>query len=381
MNETIDYIGNYRFKAGNHRHREPYWASKVVFKNYEEHVVDAAGKDDEGKDFVRLLPYKKRADCPQIDEILRDGDLLAYVMEPKTIDIPSDFSNIDAKTLGALGDVLKGRASHAELGYRNEANQAMQVSLWEHSGPTYPDDRRFSIHTDSDTINIYRVSLSGYNVDTRTETLLKAEVKRWKEMVKPVEFPCGRKMNVDPVDFTTMEELRKIAESCINHAPDNTTPLFNFKLNCVQWSALVFSLAVCFPLSERMLRETGLWEGYKTNWAGKLGCAAEDLVGIGELPIPFYTMEEIVENTLEMYLPEQKSKLLAALDKLPLQQLLGGLGDLDSKRVMPNAFVVENRLRGRGVERRTKSVFRYVATAAPEDELERISQPGKDSSP
>lgn len=371
MSESIKYIGKYRIREQAHRHKEPYWASTVVFNGQRKTVVDAAGREN-GQDVVRLLPYKEERECPQIDEILLDGDLLAYVQKPKTIELPSDIAHIDMKMLGPLGEVLKGRATHAELGYRNAAGEAMQVSLWARPGPMQAEDRRFFGHTDSDTINIYRVSLAGYNVASRKESLLKAEIKRWKELVKPVYFPCGEEMNIDPVDFTTVEDLRKLAEGFINHRPDDRIPPFKFKLNCVQWTTLVFSLAVCFPLSEKMLKKTGLWEGYKANWEATLGCAEEGLMGIEELPIPFYTMEEIVENTLDMYLPEHKSLLMSALSNLPLREMISKLGGMDSKRVMPNAFVIENRLRGLEFTRPTKSVFQYVATAVPEHELELI---------
>lgn len=370
MNENIEFLGPYRLNGQTPRHAEPYWHSTVTFNGLRKTVVDAAGMGEDGRNVVRLLPYQENVGCPQIDDVLRDGDLLAYVQGPKEIVIPSDATNASEKMIEHIGDVLKGRATHAELGYVNENGKAMQVSLWGRSGPMQAEDRRFSVHTNSDTISIYRASLSGYNVDSRTETLLKAEMKRWKELVKPVYFPVGTEMNVDPVDFTTMSELRDIAEGFVNHSPNDTTPPFRFKFNCVQWSTLVFSLAVCFPLSVEMLKQAGLFDGYERNWANRLGYAKEGLVGIGELPIPFYTMEEIVENTLDLYLPEYKGVLASALKTLPLQQILSKLGVADSKRVMPNAFVIENRLRGLGFKRKTKTTFQYVATAAPERELQ-----------
>ncbi len=370
MNEAVKHLSHYRFKEQSSKHREPYWQSTVSFNGRRTSVVDAAGIDEDGRNVVRLLPYKENGECPQIDEILRDGDLLAYVQGPKEISIPSDVPNADSKVLEHIGNVLKGRATHAELGYRNAEQRAMQVSLWGRLGPMQAEDRRFSIHTNSDTISIYRVSLSGYGVDLRTETLLKSEIKRWKELVKPVYFPFGAEMNVDPVDFTTIDELRTIAEKLIAHSPNDKNPPLGFKLNCVQWSTLVFSLAVCFPLSGDMLRQIGRLNEYRENWADRLGFADEGLVGITELPFPFYTMEEIIENTLDLYLPEYKSALMSTLTNLPLQQILSKLGVAASKRVMPNAFVMENRLHGLGFERKTKSVFQYVATAAPERELQ-----------
>ena len=370
MNGTIKYIGSYRFKEGSPRHQEPYWQSAVSFNGKRKTVIDVAGIDNEGQNIVRLLPYRENLESPLIDEVLHDGDLLAYVQKPKEIVFPHEIAMCNDSAIKQLGDVLKGRTTHAELGYINKDKQAMQVSLWGRTGPMEAEDRRFFTHTNGDTISIYRVSLEGYNIDCHTEALLKAEIKRWKEIVKPIVFPVGEEMNVDPADFNTIDELRKIAEECINHSPNDSKPLFNFKLNCVQWSTLVFSLAVCFPLSEKMLKAFGLFEGYKANWANRLGYAEEGLMGIRELPIPFYTMEEIIENTLDMYLPEHKPLLMSVLSKLPLQQILSGLGLVDSKRIMPNAFVIENRLRGLGTKRSTKSVFNYIATAAPESDLQ-----------
>lgn len=371
MNSAINYIGKYRFKEQAIRHREPYWQSKVSYKGQSKSVIDVAGIDENGQNVVNLLPYKANSECSHIDSILQDGDLLAYVQGPMDIAIPSDISSYgyNDSAFNRLGDVLKGRATHAELGYLNSEKQAMQISLWGRTGPMEAEDRRFFTHTNGDAISIYRVSLKEYNVDSHVEKLLKAEVKRWKEMVKPILFPFGAEMNIDPADFNTIEELYKIAEECINHSPNDSKPLFNFKLNCVQWSTLVFSLAVCFPLSERMLKEMGHYDAYRANWATRLGYAEDGLMGIRELPIPFYTMEEILENTLDMYLPEHKTYLMSFLRNLPLQQLLSKLGDVNSRRVMPNAFVIENRLRGVGIKRSTKSVFKYIGTAVPENEL------------
>lgn len=305
-----------------------------------------------------------------LDGILQNGDLLAYVQGKMNLEIPERLEGINfcaAKRL--IGGWLKGRASHAELGYVSDEGHAMQVSLWGREGPMQPEDRRFFNHTDNDTISIYRVSFRDYGVNKETEDLLKAEVKRWKQIVQPVYFPCGEAMNVDPADFTSVDELKGIAQKFLAHSPSDPHPAFDFKLNCVQWSTLVFSLAACFPLSKMMLGLIGAEESYAKNWAGRLGYAQEGLVGLNELPIPFYTISEIVENTLDMYLPELKSELKALLARLPVERYVSALGKVDSLRVMPNAFVIENRLRALGFPRKTKSVFEYIGTAAPEEEL------------
>lgn len=376
MNTTanINFIGSYRFRKTGHRHSGAYWQSNVSFKGDTKSIIDAAGIDSEGKNIVNLIPYKENLECPEVDKVMQDGDLLAYVMGPMDIGIPANIKDkaFDNAMLEKIGGILKGRASHAEIGY-SENGLAYQVSLWGRPGPMAPEERRFFRHACADTISIYRPRLSNYGVDSKTERMLKAEVKRWKTIVQPVYFPVGQEMNIDPADFTTLEELKFIASGFLNHSPADTKPAFDFKLNCVQWSTLVFSLAVCYPLSRRMLDKCGMLEAYAKNWAAKLGYADDSLLGIEELPIPFYTMEEIIENTLDMYFPESKAFLLDALKILPLQQILTSRGVANALRVMPNAFVLENRLRGLGVPRKTKTIFEYIATAAPANELEEMS--------
>ena len=366
MDASITYLGEFRFANNSHKHREPYWASHVRFSGIDKSVVDAAGIDKNGANVVRLLPYSN-GNTKLIDSVLQDGDLLAYVQGPKRIELQA--TPTIQNNLGYIGDILKGRATHAELGYLNDTHQAMQVSLWGRSGPMAPEDRRFFNHTDNDTISIYRASLAGYGIDLTTEGLLKAEIKRWKEIVQPVYFPCGEEMNVDPADFTSVPELQNIAKLLLSRSPNNPEPAFNFKLNCVQWSTLVFSLAVCFPLSRQMLSSCGLLHDYESNWSNRLGFATDGLIGLSELPIPFYTIDEIVENTLDLYLREAKPLLTPLIRKLPLPQILSAKGIANSKRIMPNAFVIENRLRGLGIPRKTKTVFEYIATATPEFEL------------
>ena len=45
---------------------------------------------------------------------------------------------------------------------------------------------------------------------------------------------------------------------------------------------------------------------------------------------------------------------------------------LDQRVVMPAAFMVGNRLRALGVPRKTESLFEYVATGLPVQELVRV---------
>lgn len=358
----INYVGSYRLN--NTRHCEPYWSSQVISNGTSRTIVDAAGVSETGENIVRLLPYGPTN--RELDGVLRDGDLLAYTQGPLNINC-SAMPSPDA----VLG-VLKGRISHAELGYLEADGKPRQVSLWGTSPIVRPYDRPFYEHACDDAINIYRVSLAGYGIDAQREALLKAEVKRWRQIVQPVRFPMGMEMNIDPVDFTTVEELKGIAAKLLKHSPHDDNPQFGFKLNCVQWSTLTFSLAVCCPLSRTMLDANGWLSDYERNWAG-LGYAADGLTGLDELPIPLYTIQDAVENALDLYLPDEKVAMLSKVDLAAVGALMGAHGiRLDQRVIMPAAFMVENRLRGEGVPRKTKSVFSYVATAVPERELQRV---------
>ena len=360
MNNEIDYTGEYRLKA-NCRHRESYWGSRIRLNGADKFVMDAAGATENGRNVVRLLPYGPNEHA--LDGVVHDGDLLSYMQDPLTVAWPVTLNPV------SIVNILKGRASHAELGYAGADGSARQVSLWSNHGPIRPYDRPIFEHACDDAISIYRISLRGYGVDPEREANLKSEVKRWKQILQPVYFPCET-MNVDPVDFTTVEELRRIAEVLIKHSPNDGHPPFDFKLNCVQWSTMVFSLAICFPFSREMLASCGMLEAYERNWSASLGFADKDLLGLNELPIPFYSVREAVENVLDLYLPEVRDSILGMVDMSAVAALLRRNGIRPDQRIiMPSAFMVENRLRALGVPRKTKSVFEYVATALPGYEL------------
>ncbi len=363
MNTEINYIGDYRF-GSNTRHREPYWASRICSNGVEKCVADAAGATENGRNVVRLLPYGPNEHA--LDGVVQDGDLLSYMQDPLTVVWPV------ALNPASIVNILKGRASHAELGYVSADGSARQVSLWSNHGPIRPYDRPFFEHACDDAISIYRISLRGYGVGLEREAKLKSEVKRWKQILQPVYFPCET-MNVDPVDFTTVEELRRIAEVLIKHSPNDGRPPFDFKLNCVQWSTMVFSLAICFPLSREMLAASGMLSDYERNWSALLGFADEGLMGLDELPMPFYSVKEAVENVLDLYLPEARDSILGMVDMPAVAALLCQNGiRLDQRVTMPSAFMIENRLRALGVPRKTKSVFEYVATGVPAQELIKV---------
>ena len=93
-------------------------------------------------------------------------------------------------------------------------------------------------------------------------------------------------------------------------------------------------------------------------------------VALDVLPIHFYTPMEILEDTLDLYLPECKDELLARVASLPVEEWLGKKGlSLDSRLIMPSSFILENRLRTIAGGRRSKAIFEYVATALPESEV------------
>ena len=358
---NISYIGNYRPVPGSRAFNKAFWTSDVLFDGQSRRVVDAAGMDDDGHDVVNLIPYAPER--PMVDKVIADGDLLAYVRDRNIIKIRL---NVDA-----LMPLLKGRASHAELCYRM-ADKARHISLWDAPNPICPTDcNAFHEHADNAALAIYRISLKDYGVDAQRELALKREVRKWKSIVRPVNFPNGDALNFDPVDFADMDSLAGIARRFLSHSPTDHRPPVDFKMNCVQWSTLVLSLSLCFPLTRKVVSKLGMQTSFETNWLSLVnGYAADNLSGLDELPIPFYSPMEVVENALDLYLPEKKLELLEFARKYPVESLLKSKGlRMDQCVIMPSAFIIENRLRKQGMPRKTKSTFEYVATALPEKEL------------
>lgn len=365
MNNEISYVGPFRLRE-NSRFHDGFWVSRVNIGGVSRSIVDAAGAMDDGRNDVRLIPYGPTN--RELDGVLRDGDLLGYMQGPINLQV----DQLASIRPDVVGGIIKGRVSHAEIGYSEPDGRPKQVSLWGQPGPMRPLDRPFHEHACNDAINVYRLSLAGYGIEAEREALLKSEVKRWKRIVQPVYFPV-QTMNTDPVDFVTVDELGRISRGFVRHSPSDGRPPFEFRLNCVQWSTLVVSLAVCYPLSRTMLERTDMIADYERNWAAELGFAEEGLVGLDELPIPFYTVAEAVENTVDLYFSDWKAEIVRRVNPAAVAPHLTAHGiGLDRRFVMPAAFMIENRLRAAGVPRKTKSVFEYVATAVPEGELVRI---------
>ena len=360
----IEYVGNYRPTPICRACDKSFWTSEVHYKGQSHYVVDAAGVDDNKRDVVNLIPYGPRSRV--VDDFVADGDLLAYIRERNIINVGLD--------IGALLPLFKGRASHAELCYRKDA-MARHISLWDARNPINPTDCNvFHDRADGAALGIYRISLREYGVDERREAALKNEVRRWKEIVRPVDFPNGFALNFDPVDFADIDALAEIARKFLNHTPLDPHPPVGFKMNCVQWSTLVLSLAICFPITRKVVANLGAKEAFEVNWLTHVnGYAEDDLVGLDELPIPFYSPAEVIENALDIYMPDMKKEILELVRGYPVEAILESKGlRSDMQVIMPSAFIIENRLRNLGVKRKTKTIFNYVATALPENELTQI---------
>ena len=361
MDDQIYYIGPHRMKS------DAFLYSTAIINGRSYRVPDAVGATTSGRNIARLIPNV--ANNVELVNLVQDGDLIGYIRDPIKISWPCHLN------LDAILQILKGRVSHTELGYAGDGGCPRQTSIFNEQGPREPRDRPIYEDYDNATLGIYRASLSEYGITPKHEAALKAEVKRWKRIVRPVIFPCDT-MNTDPIDFTTVEALSGIAAECVRHSPNDNTPLFDFKLNCVQWSTLVFSLAACFPLSHATLASNGWFADYERNWGGLLGLAAdENLTGLEELPIPFYTVDEVIDNTLDLYLPTVKHEARDMIPKDAVRDMLFAKGiSPDQRSIMPSAFMMENRLRANGFKRKTKTAFEYIATVVREEYLIQTGQ-------
>ena len=365
---SIKYLGDYIPAAHGRAANESFWSSDVVQGGIKRQVVDAAGIDEEGNDVVRLIPYGANSQAIA-NEILEDGDLLAYIRGRNVIQVSKDQS--------VLLSILKGRASHAELAYCDDRKGATHISLWDARNPIVPTDcSAFYEHADNAALGIYRVSLKNYGVDIARERLLKAGVRKWKEIIRPVNFPNGAALNYDPVDFSDLKSLGKLAQAFVNHSPADRNPPVDCKFNCVQWSTLVFSLAMCYPLTEVVVDKLGVKDSFDRLWKNRVGGYLDkDAIALDVLPIPFYTPMEVAENALDMYSPADKALLLPVAKQLPADVLLNRIGlNSDSRVIMPSAFIIEQRLRALGMQRKTETIFEYVATALPESEVVKRQQ-------
>lgn len=369
MEEHIKYLGSYRPKS------EDFLHSTVTINGVEHKIPDGIGSQD-GKDVLRLLPNVE--DNSELVGLVKNGDMLAYVRDP----LRKSLNLFPVPNEKDVFDIIKGRASHAELGYCKDDGRPKQISLWcEHDPWPYdrplhiPYDRPFPESPTGGDIAIYRVSLRGYGIDEQREEQLKAEVLHWKEILRPATFPKST-MNTDPVDFTSVAELRAIAEKCIKHPYGDQNPPLPFMLNCIQWVTMVFSLAVCFPLSQKVLKDNGWLEDYARNWDGHVKLAPNDtLTGLDELPIPFYSIKDVISDALDFYLPGEKALISGLLNHGNIAARMGTHGEIVNQLfTMPSAFMMENRLRAAGVERKTKTVFEYVATVVAPEKLVKVEE-------
>ena len=351
---------------------EEFLYSTVTVNGMSYHVPDAVGATTDGRNILRLMPNE--ANNAELINLVQDGDLLGYIRPPMNINISLMPYSVQPEP----GAIIKGRIYHAEIAYADPQGRPRQISLWDPDNSVQqipPKDRTLYDNFAKPPIGIYRVSLRKYGVEAQREKELKAEVKRWMKIVKPVIFP-HETMDTDPVDFIDVETLARIAARCIARPPMDKSPLFDFKLNCVQWSTLVFCLAVCFPLSHATLNSRGWLEDYERNWGVSVGFAENaGLTGLDKLPIPFYTIDEAIENTLDLFFPNFKEQIRGFVDSNVVAAQLYSKGiSPDQRTIMPAAFMLENRLGAMGIQRKTDSVFEYVATVVPENQLKNIEE-------
>ena len=306
----ITYEGDYRPDDT----LRDFWTTRVEQGGSQRDVNDTCPlrKTDHGDEYyMRVVPYG--ANSRVIDTVVEDCDLLVsiYTSTPLSVNLP----NIP------LG-FLKQRGSHAEVGYLNpeDGNLAYHVALW----GSEPTDQLFHQgNTKDHVINIYRIDLSALGIPPEREKRLKREIVRWKEIFNQHQFPDGNSMNFDPVDYTSVSELARIARQLISRPPSKIPDIP--KVNCVQWSCQTVSLALNFPLTRRIVESLGVAESFEKYWAEKLGYADDDLEGINCLPIPFYTPAQLVQKGFDMYAPG--TRFLDVIRKVPADLIIGALGN------------------------------------------------------
>ena len=146
------YIGKWKPRD------EAYWYSTISLNGVEHKIPDGIGSQN-GEDVLRLLPNVEGT--PELVGLVKNGDLLAYVREPlrKSLNLVPFPNEKDAF------EIIKGRASHAELGYSTDDGSPKQVSLWcEHDSWPYdrplhiPFERPFPESPTGGDLAIYRVS-------------------------------------------------------------------------------------------------------------------------------------------------------------------------------------------------------------------------------
>ena len=161
-----------------------------------------AERDAEERGIQRFMPFG------ELDSVLQDGDILVMTAPE---DVGAVMMDPDPMK---RANCLKQRGWHAEIVYKGGDGRYWQKAPWHSHLVKHPCSEMASHPAGSDFIvSIYRPELG---VDPIRQAGLKAEVRRWVEIFKDHKFPeRADQFNIheylDPADFETPEDLRRIA--------------------------------------------------------------------------------------------------------------------------------------------------------------------------
>ena len=87
--------------------------------------------------------------------------------------------------------------------------------------------------------------------------------------------------------------------------------------------------------------------------------------------------KDVILRVLSMYKdPEEREQQIRNMipkDAVTALMFAKGIRP-DQRSIMPSAFMMENRLRAMGIERKTKTVFEYVATVVAPEKLVKVKE-------
>ena len=323
MKRAADIIqdGDWRLKAGaygkdlyslTHSTLPPQLAALTGMETADDFC---AKRDSNGQGIQKFIPYE------EMDSLLRDGDMLVMTT-------PADVGAIMMEAGKNKANSLTQRGWHAEIVCRDIDGCFYQKAPWhdrlfKHQCKNMDSHPRYSDFI----VGIYRAEMG---VDRTREEALKAEVRRWAEIFCVHKFPDkASQFNIheylDPADFETPDDLRRIAAHLIRKEYDQIQ-----MVTCVQWAYQVLCLALNVPLTPHLLRELGVYEAYQQHWGPTLGVADDSLVPLNRVPYVPYSPAETLQAFLNTYaegvsLVEWlgKGKALGSLFGFDLNVLLG----------------------------------------------------------
>ena len=245
-----------------------------------------AKRDKNGQGIQKFIPYE------EMDSLLRDGDMLVMTT-------PADVGAIMMEEGKNKANSLTQRGWHAEIAYRDADGCFYQKAPWHDRLIKHPC-KNMNLHPcySDFIVGIYRAELG---VDCTREEALKAEVRRWAEIFCVHKFPDkASQFNIheylDPADFETPEDLRRIAAHLIRKEYDQIQ-----MVTCVQWAYQVLCLALNVPLTPNLLKELGVYEAYRQHWEPTLGAADDSLVPLNRVPFVPYAPAETLQAFLNTY--------------------------------------------------------------------------------